>query len=661
MSDLSYLFKDEHVDPWEIQIKRAFNAAGLDIPSVFNIDGKIHRFSTNGLKRDDSGWYCLHDNDGIIGGQFGNWRDGTKLTFRQDVGRAYSPQEEMAHRRAREAAAKAAQEAKEENNRIAADTCATIWDRATLATDEHPYLKRKGIKSHDCRVTGDGRLIVPMFGEDGDLVSLQYIDATGGKRYHKGGKTGGAWHLLGEPDGAKAVCVAEGYATAASIHKATGAPVYICFSASNIPPVAVMARAMHPDADLVVCADNDMSGIGRKYADQASAVAKARVVVAPGDEGTDFNDLEALGEDIGQVIFPPVDDWLISADDFSAQPAPIRWLIKGWLQKEAMCMVHGPSGGGKTFAVLDWCLHIAAGFEEWHGQKVKPGPVVYLAGEGHHGLRGRVAAWKQEKQAKKLNMWLSKSGCDLNTPEGYRQAVDAIRATPQPPCLVVVDTLHRFLEGDENSAQDAKTMLDACAGLMREFNCSVLLVHHTGVSDEAKHRARGSSAWKGALENEISVVPGETIQLVQRKMKDADVLEPMDFALNPVVIEGWFDEDDEPVTSCVLELTDAPQPEKKELPHARMQRIFERTWFASGCKRTPEGVPYITREALEELLVQDGKSIAAAKNYCKPGYEGNGISKLIQTDLARCVFDGRKVIGFAVKDEDWIRSLISKS
>ena len=51
-------------------------------------------------------------------------------------------------------------------------------------------------------------------------------------------------------------------------------------------------------------------------------------------------------------------------------------------------------------------------------------------------------------------------------------------------------------------------MLNACNGLMKEFDCSVLLVHHTGVSEEAQHRARGSSAWRGALDVEISVVPG---------------------------------------------------------------------------------------------------------------------------------------------------------
>jgi hypothetical protein len=111
---------------------------------------------------------------------------------------------------------------------------------------------------------------------------------------------------------------------------------------------------------------------------------------------------------------------------------------------------------------------------------------VYLAGEGHHGLRGRVAAWKHHHQVGHLAMWLSKDGCDLNTPTGYLKVVEQVRMLPEKPSVIVVDTLHRFLAGDENSAQDAKTMLDACNALMMEFKCSVILVHHTGVSDEAR-------------------------------------------------------------------------------------------------------------------------------------------------------------------------------
>jgi hypothetical protein len=98
-------------------------------------------------------------------------------------------------------------------------------------------------------------------------------------------------------------------------------------------------------------------------------------------------------------------------------------------------------------------------------------------------------------------------------------------------------------------------MLDACAMLMAEFNCTIILVHHTGVSEETQHRARGSSAWRGALDIEISIVPakGEApMEIIQRKSKDAELAATLYATLEKVIIPGWFDEDGEPVTSAVL-------------------------------------------------------------------------------------------------------------
>ena len=239
--------------------------------------------------------------------------------------------------------------------------------------------------------------------------------------------------------------------------------------------------------------------------------------------------------------------------------------------------------------VLDWCLRMAAGITDWNGHKIKPGPVVYLAGEGHHGLRGRIAAWKHHHKAGSLNMWLSRTGCDLNTPTGYMRVVEQVRALPDRPEAIVVDTLHRFLLGDENSAQDAKTMLDACNNLMSEFGCSVILVHHTGVSDEAQHRARGSSAWRGALDIEISIVPakdGAPMEIVQRKSKDAELAQTVYTELQSVEIPGWIDEDGQPVTSAIVVQANKQEPKstKPESKFGSITRVFEGAWWATNAE-----------------------------------------------------------------------------
>lgn len=326
--------------------------------------------------------------------------------------------------------------------------------------------------------------------------------------------------------------------------------------------------------------------------------------------------------------------WLIPADDFASKPAPISWLVKGWWQADALIMVHGPSGGGKTFAVLDWALRMAAGLEDWNGCKVRPGPVVYLAGEGHHGLRGRVAAWKQHHGVKSLRMWLSKAGCDLDTPEGYQRVALAIRELPERPGVIIVDTLHRFLSGDENSSQDARRMLDACARLMGEFGCSVVLVHHTGVNEEAQHRARGSSAWRGALDIEISVVPGKDggpLQIVQRKSKDAELAAPVHAQLLSVQIEGWFDEDGVGVTSAVLTAAegDVAPVRKKPSKVDEARQKFERAWAFGGMEMRGDR-PYVSRAALKTWMVENcAFSDRTVRNQLDPSRDDGIISRLI--------------------------------
>jgi putative DNA primase/helicase len=641
---------EKPIDPPEVQLLKAMLEAGLAEPKdPIEIDGKMHRFAsgTKGAKGyDKSGWYIAFP-DGIPSGRFGCWRLGIDHVWRADVGRRLTAAEEMANVR-RVAEAKAARDAAlERQHEVAAQTVDAIWTSAQAASPDHPYLKRKGIGVHGARVTGDGRLVVPLYDQDGTLSTLQYIDHDGGKLYHPGGQTGGKFWIVGAMDEPGALFVAEGFATAATIHEVSGRPVVVAYSASNLVPVTGILREIHgASQDIVIAADNDASGVGQRYAEQACAKHGARMVMPP--ELGDANDYAQAGHDLASLLMPPREDWLIPADDFAAQPAPIAWLVKHWVQAGALIMVHGPSGGGKTFVVLDWCLRMAAGMDHWCSNKVRPGSVVYLAGEGHHGLRGRVAAWKHHHQAGRLSMWLSRDGCDLNTPTGYAKVVEQVRMLPKMPAIIVVDTLHRFLSGDENSAQDTKTMLDACGALMREFSCAVLLVHHTGVSEEAQHRARGSSAWRGALDIEVSIVPsknGSPMEIIQRKSKDAELAKTVYVRLEQVQIPGWKDEDDQPVTSAVISQEDAPVSEKKLGGKIDSHRkTFENAWWSSGCEER-NGLPYLSRSAMVDYLVQKmDVGEASAKQYIKPSATGRPIADLLVAEIIEAFEHGWTVV-----------------
>lgn len=615
----------------------AMLAAGIVTPpDTIHMDGQLHRFrsGTKGKPGEDrSGWYVLFP-DGVPAGRFGCWRAGIEQTFRAETGRELSVADEMAISRRLAEAQRARDAERKRKAETASSVVSTIWSHAGIADDSHPYLIRKGIGASGARVTGDGRLVVPLYAPDGTLSSVQYIDADGDKLYHSGGVTKGCFWWIGSGDEHRTVYLAEGFATAASIHAATGARCYVAYSAHNLVPVCETIRKQH--ANVVIVADADASGIGESKANEAASKYGARVVIPP--VPGDANDYAQAGGDLSELLDPKIDDWLIPADKFASEQAPVNWYVKRWIQRDALVMVHGPSGSGKTFVVLDMVLRIASGMTQWQQQTVKPGKVVYLAGEGHHGMKGRIAAWKQHHGKKSLGMWVSKAGCDLNTPAGLQRVRESIRSLGEKVDVIVVDTLHRFLAGDENSAQDAKTMLDACAELMKEFHCTVILVHHTGVSDEAQHRARGSSAWRGALDIEISVVPprreGESISIVQRKSKDSETADPVFVDLEPVTIADWEDEDGGPVKSAVLVGGAKPiKPEKSAMMKAKKQ--IREAWQRAGCEMH-DGKPYVSRQAIIDYLMnattdKSGNKLsqAAARKAIAPGDKGRMVGALL--------------------------------
>jgi putative DNA primase/helicase len=646
MANLVNIFGGEFIPPAEnvpaspeSQLRDAMREVGIEPPNTIYMDGNIHRHSTklkgSGGAGDKSGWYVIY-NDQIPAGRFGDWRAGIEVSFRADIGRRFTASEEMAHSR-RMSEAKTLRDAEiAKQHEVTEDVVSKIWGECIGAHPDHPYLKRKNIKPNNARVTGDGRLVVPLLNQDGSLSSLQYIANDGTKLYQKGGATGGKFWTVGSHENNKVIYIAEGFATGSTIHEITGAACIIAYSASNLVPVTAIIREMYGAAqEIVIVADNDESGVGLKYADQASAKYGARIVIPP--ELGDANDYVSNGGDLLGLLTPQNDDWLIPADDLSCQPAPIKWLVKNWIQANALIMVHGPSGGGKTFMVLDQCLRIASGGGEWMGHKVKSGNVVYFAGEGHHGLRGRITAWKQKHYVQKLNMWVSKSGCDLNTPAGYQRVRAVLLELDKVPSLLVFDTLHRFLLGDENSAQDAKTMLDACSALMLEFKCSVALVHHTGVSSEAQHRARGSSAWRGALDIEISVAAGDEnkpMQISQKKSKDSEAAQDIYATLEKIAITDWFDEDGEQVYSAVLVEEDTPIVVKKESKLDGHRKLFERAWFESGAE-IREGQPYLSRSAFKAKLEADKWEKRPIENALKPSTPNGFVNLMINSEIIK--------------------------
>ena len=169
---------------------------------------------------------------------------------------------------------------------------------------------KKGIEPHGIRVH-KGKLVIPIWSDE-KLQSLQFIAPDDDKRFLSGGRTKGGYYEIGKPENAETICIAEGFATAASIREATDYPVVIAFNANNLEQVAKTVRDKSPESTIIICADDDTNkenNPGMTSANKAARAIGAKVAIPkfrePRPEGaTDFNDMaELVGlEEVARVI-----------------------------------------------------------------------------------------------------------------------------------------------------------------------------------------------------------------------------------------------------------------------------------------------------------------------------------------------------------------------
>ncbi|MHA3048675.1 primase-helicase zinc-binding domain-containing protein [Acinetobacter sp. ANC 4639] len=164
----------------------------------------------------------------------------------------------------------------------AATRAERLWKGKSVDRD-CPYLDRKQVKNHGCKINGKGNLLVPLFDVDGRLWNVQEIHADGHKPYLPGGRVNDCFYIIGEIiDQHQIVCIAEGYATAASIFEATGYTTVVAFQSGNIDKVGIAIRSKYPNLQLVYCADDDSATLnaGLKAANKAVA-ATGGIIVLP--------------------------------------------------------------------------------------------------------------------------------------------------------------------------------------------------------------------------------------------------------------------------------------------------------------------------------------------------------------------------------------------
>jgi putative DNA primase/helicase len=502
------------------QFINAISKAGITPPMDIIADGNIHRFSYNGKPSNTDGWYVYYNDADSTRGHYGDNHSISETWFSNTSKTLTS-----AEHAARQAQTKAMQKQREADLLISqaevASKATAIWDKATPCL-EHPYLTKKGVKPYGIRQSGD-TLLIPLR-EDKNIHSLQYIGVAGDKKFLFGGRIKGCYFAIGKPD--SIIYIAEGYATAASIHAATGCAVVVAFNAGNLLEVAKTIRTKYPKITLVICADDDLSGVGISKANEAAKLVGASVVMPlfgadRPDKATDFNDLhqsqglDALTQQLDAHNSATSDlnvvvDTMSSAINVSLMcasnitPEPIRWLWNGWLAKGKLHIFAGMAGTGKTTIAIALAATITTGGRFPDGSRCPVGSVLIWSGE--------------DSPADTLVPRLMAAGADLSKVHfvGETTANYELRsfdpATDMQPlmikaasitdlALLIIDPIVNAVAGDSHKNGEVRRALQPVVEFGEKLNCAVLGITHFSKGGQGKdplERVTGSLAF-GAL------------------------------------------------------------------------------------------------------------------------------------------------------------------
>lgn len=374
-----------------------------------------------------------------------------------------------------------------------------------------------------------------------------------------------------------------------------------------------------------------------------------------------------------------------------------RWLVKGLLTEGELAMLAGGTQSGKTFAALDIAMSIALG-RDWFGRKVSQGAVIYQAGEDPTGVRAkRLPAYVKANGLAfdqdmpftlltgGLNLWLGEE----RTAEFIAECKHWAGQMSDPLRLIVIDTYAKATTGaDEISGKEVSIVLDRVERIRRETGAAVLLVDHLN-ADGGRVRgaanktanidavlicrlASAASAKKGD-EQEVLDHDNRKIREITNdlkfggKIKNGESLsKPIRFVLKAVEIGR--DEDNDPITSCVVVPPSGEEVARKEggasrklnVKYSLAMRALKKAIDEKGrnapahVEDAPAGPACITladwRDALAPLISNEDEDAEKLKERTRDHLRKTLIPELIDRNYVRKYGDwiwrtGRRIAG----------------
>lgn len=520
---------------FEMQAQLA--SIGLVVEQI-QADGKRHRCGVVDKEHGKDGSYraFLDHNPGFLWSNFKTGESG-KWFAKSEKDMTVAEREEWKER------ARQAHEEQEKARSQAASKAAWYMKNCPLADTGNGYLSRKGVLPFgEVRQTCHGLLVVPVFDSSGELVSVQRIlpkkpeSDKEDKFFLPDSATKGGFFHIPAKDGGKAgpLLIAEGYATAASLHMATGFAVLMAFNAGNLDPVGRMAREKYPGREIILCADNDCTdkdgkprpeekNTGVLCARKAAEAIGAKLAICPPVNGckTDFNDLHAAEglERVRECIEEARQEGAISATKnkyrclniaelINKRLPPRQNLLSPVFAVQSLSMVYAMRGVGKTHFALSCAYAVASGggvFGRWFAPKAER--VLYIDGEMpevtmQERLQAIAISSEHDITDPDLFRIFTPDEQDTAMPNlATREGQEAVEPFLEGVRLVVVDNLATLARTGKANDEDSWAPVQTWLLSLRRRGISVLLVHHAGKNGTQ----RGTGAKEDILDNVIEL------------------------------------------------------------------------------------------------------------------------------------------------------------
>lgn len=488
--------------------------------------------------------------------------------YRPNVEERRTDPAEIARYRKEQAEAAQKKAAEDEAKHAAAREAAiALLNDATGDPSTHPYIVRKGgisLGPHVKRGPWPQRgwtdaLLLPIFQPDAKAWSIEAIPAEEGvdKDSLKGGKRIGGIYPIGKISRATRVIVAEGAASAAACHKATGLPAVAAGSCGMLEAAARTVLKLSPNAEIIFAADFDPKADGLNPGLKAALAAATEIggrIAIPNLDGRKCDFWDVLNERGAEAVSSAIQGARMVADEAkdsapapgdrpsdgpppshdeyeSMWPAPLdlealakreperpSFIIQDWGPSGYAWLLAGHGGVGKSGIALHLAVCMAAGIP-FFGLDVERRRVCYLSCEDRedvlHWRLSRICAYLGVNLSD-LRDWLdvfdlvssdsvlwerdAKDGTTLRA--AYFELQAQVRRNGGDVVLFV-DGITDTYAGNENAKPEVKRYVRSLIRLIDPKRGAVLLIGHiakpAAAGEVTSEGYSGTTAWHNSV------------------------------------------------------------------------------------------------------------------------------------------------------------------